>query len=221
MSALTMLTGAGVAQVYHPIHFLVEPTARWMPNAGAQPLPEAAAERRLLAVRCPGRAGGYPTGPPTGPYVRLSLIRFLGAARFHTARWPDDSDDPRHPSPSALQHDRCRLFHGQRSLPGTIPHLSRSWPEAADTPPSSDQMLATASSGLHGGAATNARRALPHNTPGPSTGCYTARPSTGSSHAASHRMSRTGPGEDGGGCLGTNATTHPGCGGAASPPSSV
>src|SRR5438445_13875161 len=39
----------------------------------------------------PGIAGGGPSGPPTDPYVRLSLIRFLGAARFHTARWPDDS----------------------------------------------------------------------------------------------------------------------------------
>jgi hypothetical protein len=169
----------------------------------------------------PGRAGGYPTGPPTDPDVRLSLIRFLGAARFHTARWPDDSDHPRHPSPSALQHDCSRLFRGLRGLPGTIPSLSRSWAVAAHTPPSSAQTLATSSSGLHGGSASNARRVLPHTTPGPGTGCYTARHSTGSSHAALHTMSRTVPGEDGGGCLGTTAKTPLGCGGAACPPSSV
>ena len=26
----------------------------------------------------PGRASGYPTGPPTDPDVKISLIRFLG-----------------------------------------------------------------------------------------------------------------------------------------------
>ena len=46
-------------------------------------------ERRLLAVACPGRVGGYPTNPPTEPYVKISLIRFLGTARFHTAKLPD------------------------------------------------------------------------------------------------------------------------------------
>jgi len=50
MSPLTMLTGASVAQVYHPFYFLVEPTARWVPNAAPQPRPEAAAERRLEGV---------------------------------------------------------------------------------------------------------------------------------------------------------------------------
>src|SRR2546428_13087580 len=38
---------------------------------------------------CPGRVGGYPTNPPTEPYVKISLIRFLGTARFHTAKLPD------------------------------------------------------------------------------------------------------------------------------------
>src|SRR6516164_5509765 len=54
--------------------------------------------------RCPGRIGDYSTAPPTEPYVKISLIRFLGTARFHTARLPDVADNPRHPSPSALQH---------------------------------------------------------------------------------------------------------------------
>jgi hypothetical protein len=53
----------------------------------------------------PGRIGDYSTNPPTEPYVKISLIRFLGTARFHTARWPDCADNPRHPSPSALQHN--------------------------------------------------------------------------------------------------------------------
>ncbi len=75
-------------------------------QARCQPLPEAGAtqERTLEAVGCPGRIGDYSTNPPTAPYVKISLIRFLGTARFHTARWPDIADHPRHLSPSALQH---------------------------------------------------------------------------------------------------------------------
>jgi hypothetical protein len=73
-----------------------------MPNAGPQLLPEAGAQRTLAAVRCPGRIGDYSTNPPTEPYVKISLIRFLGTARFHTARLPDLADNPRHLSPSAL-----------------------------------------------------------------------------------------------------------------------
>ena len=101
------------------------------PNARHQARRAAGArhERTLEAVACPGRAGGCPTGPPTGPYVRLSLIRFLGAARFHTARWPDDSDHPRHPSPPALRHDAyvairsCRTgwASGSESLAPVLP----------------------------------------------------------------------------------------------------
>jgi len=53
----------------------------------------------------PGRIGDYSTNPPTEPYVKISLIRFLGTARFHTARLPDIADNPRHLSPSALQHN--------------------------------------------------------------------------------------------------------------------
>ena len=33
MLPLIMLTGTGVAQVYHLFRLLVEPTVRWMPNA--------------------------------------------------------------------------------------------------------------------------------------------------------------------------------------------
>jgi hypothetical protein len=187
---------------------------------GGKPEPSTA-RRRLYAVACPGRAGGCPIGPPTGPYVRLSLIRFLGAARFHTAKWSDDSDTPRHPSPPALQHDFSRYFHVPRGLPATRPSLSRSWAEAAHTPPSSDHTLATSSSGLLGGSASSATHALPHSTPGPGIGCDTGHHSIGSTHAASHTVARPAPGGDGGGCPGTNARTHPGCGGAACPPSSV
>jgi len=32
----------------------------------------------------PGRAGGYPPGPPTDPYVRHARIRFLGNQRLGT-----------------------------------------------------------------------------------------------------------------------------------------
>ena len=89
-------------------------------NARHQARLEAGAERTLEAVACPGRIGDYPTGPPTDPYVKISLIRFLGTARCHTARWPDIADNPRHLSPSALQHDLSRLL----CVPGVSPALS-------------------------------------------------------------------------------------------------
>ena len=76
-----------------------------MPNAGRQAPPIAVAERRLSVVACPGRIGDYSTNPPTEPYVKISLLRFLGTARFHTARLPDIAGNPRHLSPSALQHN--------------------------------------------------------------------------------------------------------------------
>src|SRR5713101_5753289 len=103
-----------------------------MPNARLQAPPIAGArhERRLEAVACPGRIGDYSTNPPTEPYVKISLIRFLGTARFHTARLSALADHPRHPSPSALQHVFSRLFRVLRSVPGIIPSLSRSWAEA-------------------------------------------------------------------------------------------
>src|SRR3989442_10539113 len=189
------------------------------PNAGAQRLPEAAAQRRLLAVGCPGRIGDYSTNPPTEPYVKISLIRFLGTARFHTARLPAIADNPRPLSPSALQHTSSQLLCVPGNLPSTIPTPSRSWAEAAGTPPSSAQTLATSSSGLHGGSASTATRALPHRTPGRGMGCYTARRNTGSTPPALHTVIRTVPGVHGGGCPGTRARTRPGWGGAACPPS--
>ena len=191
--------------------------------AGAHLLPEAEArnERRLEAVRCPGRIGDYSTNPPTEPYVKMSLIRFLGTARFHTARLPDIADNPRPLSPSALQHNLSQLLCVPGDLPGTIPTLSRSWAAAAGTLPSSAPTLAMSSAGLHGGSASTATRALPPRTPGRGLGCCTARRHTGSTLAASHTGRRTVPGVHGGGCPGTNASTRPGCGGAACPPSSV
>src|SRR6266487_3657509 len=170
---------------------------------------------------CPGRISDYSTNPPTEPYVKISLIRFLGTARFHTARLSALADHPRHPSPSALQHVFSRLFRVLRSVLGIIPSLSRSWAGAAGTLPSSAQTLATSSSSLHGGSTSTARRALPCSTPGPGTGCYTVCRSTDSILAASHTMPRTVPGADGGGCPGTNARTRLRCGAAACPPSSV
>jgi hypothetical protein len=126
--------------------------------------------------------------------VKISLIRFLGAARFHTARLPDVADNPRHPSPSALQHALSRLSHVHRVPPGPIPSLSRSWAGAADTPPSSDQTLATSSSGRPGDSANTATRASPCGTPDPGTGCYTGCRHTGSTLAALHTGTRTVPG---------------------------
>src|SRR3989442_13756213 len=96
------------------------------PNAGAQPLPEAAAERRLLGVGCPGRIGDYSTNPPTEPSVKISLIRFPDPERFPTARLSDVADNPRHPSPSSLQHPLSRVAHVFRSPPGVLPSLSPS-----------------------------------------------------------------------------------------------
>ena len=139
-----------------------------------------------MAVACLGRIGDYSTAPPTEPYVKISLIRFLGTARFHTARLSDIAGNPRHPSPSALQHVLSRLSHVPRVPPGTIPSLSRSWAGAADTPPSSDQTLATSSSDRPGDSANTATRASPCGTPDPGTGCYTGCHKTGSPLAASH-----------------------------------
>ena len=73
----------------------------------------------MQAVRCPGRIGDYSTNPSTEPYVKIFLIRFLGTARFHTARLPDIADNPRHLSPSALQHNSSqllRLFNARSSI---------------------------------------------------------------------------------------------------------
>ena len=42
-------------------------------------------------LEIPGRISDCSTNPPTDPDVRISLIRFLGAARFHTARMPLDA----------------------------------------------------------------------------------------------------------------------------------
>ena len=49
------------------------------PNAALQARLKAGArhERTLEGVALPGRADGYPSGPPTDPYVRNSRIRFL------------------------------------------------------------------------------------------------------------------------------------------------
>ena len=35
-----------------------------------------------LDVKVPGRSTGYPVLPPTDPYVKISLIRFLGSDSF-------------------------------------------------------------------------------------------------------------------------------------------
>jgi len=46
---------------------------------------------------CPGRIGDCSTNPPTDPDVRISLIRFLGIARFHTIRLTPDGGQPASP----------------------------------------------------------------------------------------------------------------------------
>jgi hypothetical protein len=42
----------------------------------------------------PGRIGECSTNPPTDPDVRISLIRFLGIARFHTIRTAGTTPQP-------------------------------------------------------------------------------------------------------------------------------
>jgi len=59
----------------------------------------------MSSSRRPGRIRDYSTNPRTEPYVQISLIRSLDTARFHTVRLPDIADNPRHLSPSALQHN--------------------------------------------------------------------------------------------------------------------
>ena len=174
-----------------------------------------------LGVACPGRIGDYSTNPSTQPYGKISLIRFLGPARFQTVRWPDIADHPRPLSPAARQHNCSQLLHVLGALPGSLPTLARSWAAAAGTPPSSAQPRAPSSSGLPGGSAHTARRALPQRTPGRGLGCDTARRHTGSTRAAAHTGRRPVPGGYGGGWPGTSASTRPGGGGAACPPSAA
>jgi hypothetical protein len=57
---------------------------------------EALQIRRNVWRAFPGRASGYPTGPPTDPDVRNSRIRFLGSQSFGTT----------------LAH-HCAALHGQ------------------------------------------------------------------------------------------------------------
>src|SRR2546425_11873174 len=92
---------------------------------GFHPLPRF----RAYLGASPGRIGDYSTNPPTEPYVKISLIRFLGTARFHTARLPNIADNPRHPSPSALQHVLSRLSHVPKVTPGTSPAFHDPGPE--------------------------------------------------------------------------------------------
>src|SRR2546428_4155952 len=66
----------------------------WRPNARGE-----LRQQRERSGRCwrrlPGRAGGYPPGPPTDPDVSDSLIRFLGGQ-----------------SPSTTLVHHCAALHG-------------------------------------------------------------------------------------------------------------
>src|SRR6266446_6770418 len=53
----------------------------------------------LFYVKFPGRAGGFPPGPPTDPYVRNERIRFLGNQSLGTT----------------LAH-HCATLHGQSDV---------------------------------------------------------------------------------------------------------
>jgi hypothetical protein len=50
---------------------------RWH-TAEEKPMATDTTVRATTQARLPGRAGGYPTGPPTVPYVSDELLRFLG-----------------------------------------------------------------------------------------------------------------------------------------------
>ena len=72
----------------------------------------------------PGRFSSSCTRQPSldaPPDMRVSLIRFLGTARFHPARLPDSAGNPRHLSPSALQHPSSPLRRS-RAPPRHAPH---------------------------------------------------------------------------------------------------
>ncbi len=62
----------------------------------------------------PGRISDYSTNPPTEPYVRLSLIRFLDVARFHTTRLQ--------PTPQSASHVSVRVAstNNIRSVPHVL-----------------------------------------------------------------------------------------------------
>jgi len=57
----------------------------------SEPTPAGLLAPDHLVQQRPGRISDCSTNPPTDPDVRISLIRFLGAARFHTARMPLDA----------------------------------------------------------------------------------------------------------------------------------
>src|SRR5712691_4706856 len=66
-------------------HSLSDAAERWASGAAGSGSEADAGSRRL-----PGRAGGYPPGPPTDPYVRNSRIRFLRQSGCcpSTVHWP-------------------------------------------------------------------------------------------------------------------------------------
>jgi hypothetical protein len=72
----------------------------YQPNARGEPRQEL--ERGTSGGcwrRLPGRAGGYPPGPPTDPDVRDELIRFLGS-----------------PSPRLTLVHHCATLHGHEMV---------------------------------------------------------------------------------------------------------
>ena len=70
--------------------------------------------QRQKSPICPGRISGYPTNPPTEPDVKISLIRFLGVARFHTTRL-----QPTPQSASLTLHP----LHKHKRIRCAVPHL--------------------------------------------------------------------------------------------------
>ena len=84
---------------------------------------QASRQRDCRRVGSRGRIGDCSTNPPADPDVRISLIRFLGVARFHTTRL-QPPPQPASLSPSANnQHGFSSDAATRRNVPPLHPGL--------------------------------------------------------------------------------------------------
>ncbi len=79
--------------------------------------------RKASQFRFPGRISDYSANPPTEPYVRLSLIRFLGVARFHTTRLQPTPQSASHVSIRSVKHVFASDASTHRNVPSLYPRL--------------------------------------------------------------------------------------------------
>src|SRR5713101_437806 len=77
-----------------------------------------------IGGRLPGRAGGYPPGPPTDPYVRNSRIRFLRQSLCY----------PRKDRPCSTVHGPAGVRVGELSVSPLVPARGTLCPTSPSLP---------------------------------------------------------------------------------------